>query len=181
MKKCTEWKASRKCGICAKSWTRWMKCHFFDRWHVGSLVWNMQANFKRGLKNRGPIAVKFAFGCLRRARSTINFWPLKYGCALLPFLFAWFYPLRFLRVYENEVAASRSPWNSGTIADIRTLGSEKSVPTVLPTVAESLEPLQELFRVQRTKRMQQCISCDWVRKLLYTPPFLMSMPLFSYF
>ena len=107
MKKCTEWKASRKCGICAKSWTRWMKCHFFDRWHVGSLVWNMQANFKRGLKNRGPIAVEFAFGCLRRARSTINFWPLKYGCALLPFLFAWFYPLRFLRVYENEVAASR--------------------------------------------------------------------------
>jgi hypothetical protein len=63
MNKYTEWKASRKCGTCAKSWTRWMKYHFFDRWHVGSLAWNMRANFKRGLKN-GQIAVKFAFGCL---------------------------------------------------------------------------------------------------------------------
>jgi UTP:GlnB (protein PII) uridylyltransferase len=24
MKKCTEWKAARECGTCAKSWTRWI-------------------------------------------------------------------------------------------------------------------------------------------------------------
>jgi hypothetical protein len=109
MKKCTEWKASRKCGTCAKSWTRWMKYHFLNRWHVGSLVWNMRANFKRGLKTCGRSLWSLHSVAYRRARSSRNFWLLKYGCALLPFLFSWFYPLWFLRVYANEIAASRMP------------------------------------------------------------------------
>jgi hypothetical protein len=122
MKKCTEWKASRICGTYAKSWTR--------------------------LKNRGRSLWSLHSVAHRRAR-TRNFWLLKYGCALLPFLFSWFYPLWFLRVYESEVAALRmslkfrnNRWQSYT--------RYWKVSSSCPTVAESLEPSQELCRVQRT-------------------------------
>jgi len=81
----------------------------------------MRANFKRGLKTCGrSLWSKHSVAC-RRARSSNNLWLLKYGCALLPFLFPSFYPLWFLRVYENEIAASsmslkfkNNPWQSYT-------------------------------------------------------------------
>jgi hypothetical protein len=59
--------------------------------------------------------------------------------------------LRFLLVSGNEVEAKKAlfpgcHWNSGTVADRPTRDSKKSVPEVLPAVAETLDPLHKLQR-----------------------------------
>jgi hypothetical protein len=67
----------------------------------------------------------------------------KHGYGPPPSLLAWFGPLRFFLVSENEIEASFAGchWNSETIADCPTRDSKKSVPAVFPAVAETLDPL----------------------------------------
>jgi hypothetical protein len=78
-------------------------------------------------------------------------WFIHHGCGPPTPLLAWFGPLWFLLVSENEIPAKRVSfpgclWNSGTITDHPTSDSKMSVPAVLPAVAEMLDLVHKLGR-----------------------------------
>jgi hypothetical protein len=141
----------RKRGECSQNRRVSMKHHYGVCWQVRSLVWNIPA--ENVWNDGGTRTGCFTMTMRRRTPLCLcsDFWPLKTWLWSPTSLFTWFGPLQFLLVSENEIEAKRASfpgghWNSGKIADRPTRDSKKSVPAVLPAVAETLDPLHILGR-----------------------------------
>jgi hypothetical protein len=116
------------------------------------IVWGSKP--AKNIRNNGRIRI--GLFTMIMSRHTLlcqcsSFCCQKHGCGPPPSLLTWYGPMWLLLVSKNEITAKRVSfpgcvWNSVTITECPTPDSKMSVPTVLPAVVETLNPLHKLRR-----------------------------------